>query len=65
MKCVTVCYNGDLYEVIVCSGVMYTEGFCALMENLLGALCGTEAVLCWMLNGREARWYVAITDMQV
>lgn len=48
MKCVTVCYNEDLCEVIVRDGVMYTVGFCVSPK----VLCCCESVLCSGLNGR-------------
>lgn len=51
MKCVTVCYKGNLCEVIVSDGVIYKEGFCALHGEVVEALSCSEAVLCWMLNG--------------
>lgn len=51
MKCVTVCYKGDLCEVIVSDGVIYKEGFCALYGEIVEALYCSEAVLSWMLNG--------------
>lgn len=52
MKCVTVCYNGNLCEVIVRGGVKHIEGICAFDGEIVEALCCSEAVLCGMLNGR-------------
>lgn len=70
MKCVTVCYNGDLCEVIVWDEVMYTGGFVHLMDTFSGIVLlrgcfvlGGEWEKC--VEGWKPWWYVAITDMQV
>lgn len=69
MKCVTVCYNADLSEVIVCKWCTQ-RGFVLPLDKILRHCAALGCFVQdaeWerLLEGWKPWWYVAIMDMQV